>query len=309
MNIKIKLDPKFFEEEIRNDYKISSEMKKVWAVELDLLVELDRVCKKYDIKYWLEGGTLLGAIRHNGFIPWDDDIDVGMLRPDYDKLINIALTTNEFKHPYFLQCAYNDDGYARGHAQLRNSETTAILNMEKDSDIKFNQGIFIDIFVFDTIPDDENERITQLKFLKKAGRSLFRFYNPCFIGQEHNRVKKLIKKLYRDVFKIGHNLKKDYGKIEKYLTDGYNKGQNVDAILFRMRNNKHLIPKDVFEKIINCKFEQFDFPIVEKYDTLLTYYYGKDYINPKKIPTMHSGVIFDTDKSYKNYINKGKGEN
>ena len=80
----------FLKEEYRNGYLITEKMKKVWAVELDLLSELDRVCKKYNIKYYAAFGTLLGAIRDKGFIPWDDDIDVWLLRDEYERLKQVA---------------------------------------------------------------------------------------------------------------------------------------------------------------------------------------------------------------------------
>ena len=129
VDLKIKLPKGFLNEEIRNGYVVSSQMKEVWAIELDLLVEFDRVCKEIGVKYFLDSGTLLGAVRHKGFIPWDDDIDVSMLREDYDRLVQRGPSL--FKAPYFFQCAYTDEGYYRFHAQLRNSETTGMLPYEK----------------------------------------------------------------------------------------------------------------------------------------------------------------------------------
>ena len=78
------------EPETRNGYYISADMKKVWAVEMQLLKKLLEVCEKHHLRIWAEGGTLLGAVRHHGYIPWDDDIDMAMLRDDYDKLQAIA---------------------------------------------------------------------------------------------------------------------------------------------------------------------------------------------------------------------------
>ena len=90
MNIKIDLPDRFLDAEVRDGYQVTSEMKRIWAVELDLLCEFQRVTDKYGIKYIAEGGTMLGAVRHGGFIPWDDDVDIMMMRDDYDKLCNIA---------------------------------------------------------------------------------------------------------------------------------------------------------------------------------------------------------------------------
>ena len=77
-------DSSFFREEIRNGFLVTEKMKRIWYTEISLLQELDRVCKKYGLRYFAEYGTLLGAVRHKGFIPWDDDIDVAMFRDDYE---------------------------------------------------------------------------------------------------------------------------------------------------------------------------------------------------------------------------------
>ena len=106
MNIKLDIPAGFFEGEERCGYYVSPEMKKVWAVELDLLSEFARVCKKHNLKWWICYGTLLGAVRHKGFIPWDDDVDVVMMRSEYDKLCEVS--REEFRHPYSLQF-YNND--------------------------------------------------------------------------------------------------------------------------------------------------------------------------------------------------------
>ena len=127
--MKLQIEDSFYQEEERCGYLVSAHMKKVWAVELDLLYQLDQVCKKYGIKYYASGGTILGAERHKGMIPWDDDIDLMMLRDQYDILCSHA---DEFKEPYFLQTFDTDEGYFRGHAQLRNSNTTGVLLSEVD---------------------------------------------------------------------------------------------------------------------------------------------------------------------------------
>ena len=106
IELNINIPDSFLDEEERCGYIVSKQMKEVWAVELDLLAELLRVCKKHGIKVFASGGTMLGAIRHKGFIPWDDDIDMMMFRSDYDKLCAIA--AEEFVEPYFFQTEYTD---------------------------------------------------------------------------------------------------------------------------------------------------------------------------------------------------------
>ena len=93
-------------EEVMDGHTVTADMKKLWAVEMDLAKKLLEVCKKYNLKIWAEGGTLLGAVRHKGFIPWDDDLDFVMMRDDFEKLIEIG--PKEFNEPYFLQTIYNN---------------------------------------------------------------------------------------------------------------------------------------------------------------------------------------------------------
>ena len=75
----------YFEDEVRDGFYVPSMIKRAWATAMDVLCEVDRICCKYNIKYYAEWGTLLGAVRHAGFIPWDDDLDIGMMRTDYRK--------------------------------------------------------------------------------------------------------------------------------------------------------------------------------------------------------------------------------
>lgn len=305
MNIKLQLPNDFLEEEYRDGFLVSSQMKKVWAVELDLLAEFDRVCKKYNISYSLDSGSLLGAIRHKGFIPWDDDIDIIITRPNYNKLLDIVLKNNEFKEPYFFQCAYTDKNYIRGHAQLRNSDTTGILKSEVNCDCVFNQGIFIDIFILDGIPENKKEKKKQNKILCKYKKRFIRCYSDAFIKGETNIFKKILKKIYRKIFKRNY-LFIDYKFLEDKLTEEYSKSKVVDKILFRFNNCKYQIPKEIFSEVLYVDFEFLKFPIIKEYDYLLKTYYGEAYKVPRKIPNYHGELITDTEISYVEYMLKNK---
>lgn len=142
-----KLGAGFFEEEVRCGYTVDTDTKCLWAVELDLLEQLMQVCQKHGLRYFAVFGTLLGAVRHGGFIPWDDDIDIALPRQDFDRLC--ALAPKEFAEPYFLQTPENDPECFFGSPRLRNSQTTFL---EKEEPMRFyNKGIGIDILPLDGI--------------------------------------------------------------------------------------------------------------------------------------------------------------
>lgn len=124
------------------------QLRKMQLTELDMLVEFDRVCRKYNIKYIIGFGTLLGAVRHKGFIPWDDDADVEMLREDYEKFKRISNDLNE--DICYFQCHDNEPEYLWGYGKLRHTNTVCVRGGQERA--KWRTGIFIDIFPVDDIP-------------------------------------------------------------------------------------------------------------------------------------------------------------
>jgi len=144
----------FLQEEVRSEYTVSSTIKKTWAIQLDLMRILMDVCQQHKLKIWAIGGTLLGAVRHHGFIPWDDDMDFIMPRNDFDKLMKLGPLV--FPKPYYLQSPFspskkNEEIYFPA-ARLCNSNTFLDHQVCDIKDIRWNSGIFIDIFVLDGVP-------------------------------------------------------------------------------------------------------------------------------------------------------------
>src|SRR5690606_2891856 len=135
-------------------------------VQLEILIEFDRICKKNNIKYQLFAGTLLGAVRHKGFIPWDDDIDVCLLRKDYNKFIQACKTDLDSRS--FLQTYVTDKNCIIQFAKLRKNNT---LFLESGiSDCKTHHGIFIDIFPLDNVLPNTFCGKMQQKLLYIIGR-------------------------------------------------------------------------------------------------------------------------------------------
>ena len=250
----------------------NDELRKLQLTQLEILKELDRICKKHNIPYTLCGGTLLGAVRHKGFIPWDDDIDVDMLRFDYIRFQKACETDLDKSRFYFID-GDNTPGYRWGFAKL-NIHNSIYIPLGKEH-LTYGQGINIEVFPLDSVPD---------------GRFKSKLHNfHCFVirkfmwsavGQyvEKNKFKKLIYSLMAYVpFKYiwGHytrfytrcNKKKNYGYLRVY---GW---PTPPGVAYEMHKND-------FNDFIKLEFEGYQFMVMSGYENFLKLKYG-DYM---KIP-------------------------
>ena len=296
--INIELPEHFLDEEVRSGYTVTEKMKRIWAVELDLLNEFQKVCREHNIKYFATSGTLLGAVRHHGFIPWDDDIDITMLREDYDKLVSIA--PKAFSEPYDFMVSGKIEHFFRGHAQLRNCMTTGILQSEYEQKYGFDQGIWIDIFPLDGVPEqNDKERFFYLKLLimNKCLKHRVMKLHKRFLSKVLYAFLLCWEKITRDNFQFAFNryeneCQKLSGKYKEYVS-------RIE--FFVIPESRYIWKRSDFEQSIEMPFEFLCLPVPKGYDNILRTEYG-DYMKPIQGKSLHGEIIMNPEKSYLEYL-------
>ena len=298
VDLTIQLPESFFQEEERDGYLVSAKMKELWAVQLDLLSEFNRVCKKYNLKFILDFGTLLGAIRHKGYIPWDDDIDVSMLREDYDKLMVVG--PKEFKHPYFLQSQETDKRFDGGVVKLRRSDTTCFMAHNLKNHSSYNQGIFIDIFVYDRLPSDDQNVLEAINLESKTAFNRMVLMSRRIILKDGKIMSYLFAHYYRCKCRLHHGSLKTITKTWEEVARRY-KTLDTDWVGSIRFFNLHCRSRKWFEETILVPFENMALPAPKAYDEFLRKCFG-DYMTPVREGSAHSLVFFDTNRAYKEIL-------
>lgn len=272
-------------------------LRKVQLVQLDMLLDVDRICKENNIKYYLIGGSALGAVRHKGFIPWDEDIDIGMLRDDYDRFIQVGKLLLSDK--YFLQTNTTDIEYPSLYAKIRANNTTFVEKESKEMGVKMHQGIFMDIFPIDNVPDN----IFLRKFQYLLVHFLISIASTRSGNYPQNKYKKFIKRLYSKIFikllkketldRTAHNIASSFKDIQT----------NKVANLFGRYKEKEIVPRGYFGEAKYLKFEEYNLPVPEYYHEYLKHIYG-DYMTlpPIEKRSIHNIEYISLEKSYKDYF-------
>lgn len=283
-------------------------MNELQQKERDLLKQYIDFCDKHNLKYFLMAGTLLGAIRHKGFIPWDDDIDVAMPREDYDKFCELA--AKEFTGDTFFQSYKTDKNFPYVFSKLRDSNTTFIEKVYKHVDM--NHGVYLDIFPLDGISKhNANKYWLHIKIYLQA---LIWFLGWPVVLFRKPRLKFFLTDILIDIivlpfflFRINNWSKKAYEKILKSIP--FKKAKLVANIQCGdYRNKKNIYPKELLDEVIDWPFEDLICKVPKEYDKFLTLSYG-DYMKlPPKSKQIghHYSSGYDMNMSYKDYIKSKK---
>ena len=270
-------DNSYLEDEVRCGFYIPSIAKRAWAAELEVLSELDRICEKYGIRYFADWGTLLGAVRHRGFVPWDDDLDVCMLRADAEKFQQAA--ARELPEEYRLFTFENNDYNWKFVLNLVNSERMNFTPEYLKSHYNFPYMATIDIFVLDNMTDDEvyeERRAEAVKYILKVFDSL---KEDNFKSEGVRTLLSHIKKTYG----ISIGFSDDFNELRRRMyravlsllvqRDDENTGY-VSQLISMGIYHKQKFPRSYFDETVRLPFEGTEISVPGQYDGILRSKYG-----------------------------------
>ncbi|MBQ9694379.1 MAG: LicD family protein [Kiritimatiellae bacterium] len=293
----------FFKEEVLCGYKVTTEMKKVFVKMIDILEEVKRICTKYNISYVVSGGSLLGAVRHQGFIPWDDDIDIAMFRKDYDRFIEVA--QKELPPHLFLQTSLTDCRNIR-YARIIDETTSALLPYLTDYESLCAQGVLIDIFPMDgVIPNVIKARFQN--WLANLCGSIYAYAH--FLNPPQGILRKIKGWIYKRIYFIfGH---KRFYAFRENIFRRYSPERCGKCGLISFFGNSPCtnVATAYFEDTIEVPFEYTTVRIPRDYDPVLRQQYGDwNVLRPGTQNRPPCEMVFDLNESYKDKILRQYGK-
>ena len=261
-------------------------LRQMQLCELEMLKEVDRLAEKYHLSYNMAYGTFLGAVRHKGFIPWDDDLDISMPLSDVKKLE--AVWKKEFGEKFFLQTPHTDIAPFPFYKIRRNH--TLMLDVQLKH-LQMHHGVWIDIFPYVRAAKSRAGKKFQVLCLKNIGRIRARYYNQ----NSKNPVRRIISKLPKGIFNALDDL------LLKLLEAAGSKKSGQYFELSKYDKEEHaFVEEELFNKRIRYPFENGFFWGSEDYHAYLTKYYGENYMTPVRyshITDLNNIQFFEEEES------------
>ena len=289
----------YYEAEVRDGYYVPSEMKRCWAATIGVLEEVDKICRRHNLKYFAEYGTLLGAVRHGGFIPWDDDFDISMKREDYMVFLKVA--RSELPKGYQLLSVYNNPEYDNFLSRVVNNNIISLEQEFLEANHDFPFAVGVDIFPLDYFEynDEENaalkEMVTSVQSLinlitsdvtdigeldEVVGGTIIRFCEMCKIPLENG------KPIRQQLYILNERICSTYDSSSPYLSNIY----------FWVNKGNQVYRKEIFENTVRIPFEFSEICAPIGYDEKLLNAYGPNYMTPYKGGGMHDYPLYEKQK-------------
>ena len=252
-------------------YTVNETVEKIHSIVFEILCDIDDFCRENNILFFLAGGTCLGAVRHQGFIPWDDDADLIMPREDYERFFD--LFSQVFKDKYGVASLSTDPTWKREHGRIWNKKTVRrVKNIETDE-----IGVFVDVFAIDGLPNSKLCR--KLFFMKMKIYSALKYtcVKKCYLDGEKFRIIKTLIAFFTKPFGPRYFAEKMDRAAKRY---SFRESRLVAASTAVNYGERETIEREHVSKAVYLPFEGRSFPVPVGYETYLTNEYG-DYM---KIP-------------------------
>ena len=297
----MKIPEQFYEPEVRDGFYIPSEMKRYWAAMLEVLGQIDRVCKKYGLKYYAEYGTLIGAVRHGGFIPWDDDFDISMVREDYMVFLKVA--EKELPEGYKMLSIYNNhkSKLFLGRVVNRDLISTESFFLKANHNCPYATGI--DIFPLDHLEYDDGINELQKILIHGADEMAALIDDEetemsNLPGYIQNRIRYLCN-ICKSQLEEGKPIKQQMMILSDRISSIFDKeAPYIAHMYFWEKNGSQVFPKEYFKDTIRVPFECTSIPVPIAYDKILTMCYGPNYIMPVRSGGIHEYPLYATQRDY-----------
>ena len=287
----------YFEDEIRAGYYVDAKMKCSWASQLEVLVEIDRICRKHHIQYFAEWGTLLGTVRHGGFIPWDDDMDIAMKREDYERFLKLAPA--EFPKDYTILNYRNQQEYWDVMSRVLNAEFVCLDPefLEKYHNCPYANGV--DIFPLDYVPRDKKDEQLQRDLIEMVKTVADVWGEGKLSGEELESWLTHIERMCRQKIDRKGDLKIQLYKIVCALYALYSEEESDEVALMAkyLEAGGHIYPKQCYEDTIRMPFDCVTIPVPIGYDDILQKKYG-DYMKNVRKGGSHDYPSYERQEQY-----------
>lgn len=274
-------DPSYFEGETRNDFYIRPMVKRAWAAQIEILKEIDTICKRHDIMYYAEWGTLLGAIRHQGFVPWDDDIDIGMRRKDFARFQHYA--NLELPDGFKIITVHNFSPYTQMIVRVVNTMeiSTKPEFLERFHGCPYIVGI--DIFISDNVPLNKTEEEIQLNLIRAVDSLSRKWDDPDMTEEEKADCVREIEELCNIKFTDNTPIPQQLLMLEDRLCAMYwdDETEYVTLMPKLAKMPDYKLPVSCYESTIEVPFENTTIPVPIGYHQVLTRRY-RDYMVEKR---------------------------
>lgn len=291
----VKFSEDYFEGEYREGFFVESMMKRAWAAQIEVLKEIDTVCSRHDISWFADWGTLLGAARHHGFIPWDDDIDIVMKRADLEKFVAVA--GKELPSGYGVLNVNTEDEWDQVHTRVVNRRKVTFDENELKKFHGCPYAVGVDIFILDYVPRDSEAKSVQCELI----HALLMLVTLCNEGEadmeEHiQQIEQLCgvkldrnANLVNQVLRLVDKLCQLYGEAES---------DNMAEMPYYTEKQEIQMRKEWYDETIFLPFETIMIPVPKYYDEALRAMYGDWHKFVRVMEGAHDYPFYKAQQAY-----------